>query len=353
VQALWLAVAVGVMLTVSGIVLAPAAVGLMGASGPVRSHALTYLRISLLGAPAVLVALVGVGYLRGIQDIRTTLTVAVCSNVANLVLELVLVYGLGAGIAGSAWATVVCQVGAAGAYLRLVVAPARAAGTPVAPQWGRIRSQLVVGRALVVRTASLLGALAVATAVASRLGPVELGSHQIAFQIWSFLALVLDAIAIAGQAMIGRLLGAGEPAQARAAARRMIEWGVAGGVVFAIAVAASRSLLVPLFTADERVADLASGVLLVVAALQPLNAIVFVLDGVLIGAGDLRYLAAAMVVSGLAVFVPAALAVLWLDLGLPALWGALALLMVARAVANCARFAGPGWQVVGGERPAG
>jgi Na+-driven multidrug efflux pump len=150
--------------------------------------------------------------------------------------------------------------------------------------------------------------------------------------------------------MIGRLLGAGSADAARAAASRMVQWGLGAGVAFAVVVLGLRPLLVPLFTDDGGVASLALRVLLVVAVLQPVNAVVFVLDGVLIGAGDLRYLAKAMASSGLVVFVPAALVVLHFRWSLVALWGAFSLLMVARLVGNVSRFAGSGWQVVGAER---
>ncbi len=350
VQGLWLAVVIGTLLLVLGVLFAPAAVGVFGASAPVRVNAVTYLRISALGAPAVLIALVGVGYLRGLQDTRRTLFVAVASNVLNLILELVLVYGLGMGIAASAAATVFAQTAAAAVYLRILVNNVRSAGVGLGPVGRRIRALLVVGRDLFIRTGSLLAALAVATAVASRLGSIELAAHQIAFQLWSFLALVLDAIAIAGQAMIGRFLGAGEATEARAAGRRMVQWGIVAGVVFAAVVLAARALLVPVFTDDREVIAMALDVLVVVAVLQPINAIVFVLDGILIGAGDLRFLAKAMAMSGIVVFIPAALIVLRLDLSLSYLWGSLALLMVARLAGNLWRFAGPHWSVVGRER---
>ena len=349
-QGVWLALGIGVVLLVAGVVLAPAAVGLFGSSPAVRDNAEVYLRISALGAPAVLLALVGVGYLRGLQDTTRTLVVAVGSNVLNLVLELTLIYGLGMGIAASAAATVFAQYAAAAAYVVVVLRHVRSAGVELRPDRRRLRALLVVGRDLFVRTGSLLAALAVATGVASRLGTVPLGAHQIAFQLWSFLALVLDAIAIAGQAMIGRLLGAGAADDARAAGRRMVQWGLGAGVVFGAVVLALRGTVVPLFTDDPAVRSAAREVLLVVAVLQPVNAVVFVLDGVLIGAGDLRYLAKAMAVSGFVVFLPAAFAVRWLDGSLLWLWGALALLMAARLVGNVARFAGSGWQVVGGER---
>jgi putative MATE family efflux protein len=350
VQGVWLALLIGAVLLVAGVVLAPVAVGAFGASASVRPNALVYLRISALGAPAVLLSLVGVGYLRGIQDTRMTLFVAVGSNVVNLVLELVLIYGLGFGIAASAAATVVAQYGAGAAYLLVLGANVRRAGVGLRPDGRRLRSLVAVGRDLFLRTGSLLAALAVGTAVASRLGSVPLAAHQIAFQLWSFLALVLDAIAIAGQAMIGRLLGAGSADSARAAASRMVRWGVGAGVVFGLVVVLLRPALVPLFTDDAAVASLAFRVLLVVAVLQPINAVVFVLDGVLIGAGDLRYLAKAMAASGLVVFVPAALVVLRFRWSLVALWAAFSLLMAARLVGNLVRFAGSGWQVVGAER---
>ncbi len=349
VQGVWLALGIGVVLTVLGLVLAPVAVDLLGASRAVRPNALVYLRISLAGAPFVLVALAGAGYLRGTQDTVTTLAIAAGSNVANLVLELVLIYGLGRGIGASATATVVAQVGAAGVYLALVVRHARAGGVALRPDVARLRGLLSVARALFVRTASLLLALALATAVAARLGVVALGAHQIAFQVWSFLALVLDAIAIAGQAMIGRLLGAGDADGARAAGRRMVGWGVVVGVVVGVAIAAGRGVLAPLFTNDAAVVHSARQVLLVVAALQPVNAVVFVLDGVLIGAGDLVYLAKAMLVSG-AVFAAVALCVLGLDLSLLCLWAALVVLMAVRLAFDAGRFASDAWLVLGAER---
>mgnify|MGYP002335975381 CR=1 FL=1 len=350
VQGVWLALVIGVALLILGVAFAPAAVSLFGSTPAVRANAGVYLRVSALGAPAVLLALTGVGYLRGLQDTKRTLAVAVGSNVLNLALELLLVYGLGMGIAASAAATVVAQYAAAVAYVAVLLRNVRAAGVGLRPDRRRLRALVVVGRDLFVRTGSLLAALAVATGVASRLGAVDLGAHQIAFQLWSFLALVLDAIAIAGQAMIGRLLGAGAADDARGAGRRMVQWGIVAGAAFGLAVLVLRSVLVPLFTDDLAVSSLARDVLLVVALLQPINAVVFVLDGVLIGAGDLRYLAKAMAVSGIGVFLPAALAVLWLDGTLLWLWGALGLLMAARLVGNVARFAGSGWQVVGSER---
>jgi len=330
-----------------GLVFAPAVIDLMGASNSVAPPALTYLRISLLGAPFMLLMLAGMGYVRGLQDTRSTLIIAVAANVWNLIIEIVLVYGFDLGIAGSAWGTVTAQVGAALAYAVLIGRSVQAEGAAVRPHAANIRAVAVVGGQLVLRTGSLLLALTAATAVASRIGDADVAAHQIAFQLWLFLGLALDAVAIAGQAMIGRFLGAGDPAQARAAARRMIEWGLVAGVVFGCVVALARPWLVPLFTEDPAVRALALDVLWLVAALQPLNAVVFVLDGVLIGAGDARYLAGAMAGASFFVFIPGAALVLGLDGSLLWLWVVICLFMGARLVGNVTRFLGGGWQVTG------
>jgi len=177
----------------------------------------------------------------------------------------------------------------------------------------------------------------------------SVAAHQVAFQIWAFLALSLDAIAITAQAMVGRFLGAEDAEEAHRSARRMIEWSVLVGVALGAALALSRTWLVPLFTDDPQVRELASQLLLIVAAMQPLNAVVFVLDGILLGAGDSAYLAVAMV-AALGAFAIAAVVVVVLDGGLFAIWGALCVLMVARLIGMGARFLRGGWQVTGAVR---
>lgn len=350
IDGLWLATGLGVVMAVIGIALAPFIVDAMGASGEVHPYALTYLRISLLGAPAMLVTLAGNGYLRGVQDTRSTLAIAVAANAANLAIEILFVYGLDFGIAGSAWGTVTAQWGAAAAFVAIVVRRARALDASARPRAAGVRSAALVGSQLAVRTGALLTTLLTATAIASRLGTTDVAAHQIAFQLWFFLALLLDGIAIAGQALTGKHLGADHPAVARAAGRRMVEWGIVVGVGLGLALAVARPWLVPLFTDDAAVQALALDVLLIVALLQPVNAVVFVLDGVLIGAGDARYLALAMTVATVAVFAPLALAVLALDGTLLWLWAAISAWVVARLVGNAARFAGSRWQVAGAER---
>ena len=349
VQSLWLAGLVGAALVVVGLAGADLLVDLMGAEGAVRSNALVYLRVSLPGVPALLLVLAGTGYVRGLQDTRTPLVVAVATGALNLVLEVALIYGLGMGIGASAATTVVAQWAAAGVYLHIVRREARSHGLGLAPHPASLRRLGAVGRDLLVRTAALRASLVVATSVAARLGPVDLAAHQVAFEVWSFLAFGLDAIAIAGQALVGRALGAEDAAMARGAGRRMIELGVAAGVVVGAAVVVTRGALPHVFTDDPAVIALAPFVLLWVALLQPVNAVAFVLDGILIGAGDMRFLAWAMAVSA-ALFIPAAVAVAALGAGIGWLWASLALFMASRAGILLARFAGDRWLVLGAVR---
>jgi putative MATE family efflux protein len=349
VQSLWLAALIGVGVLVVGLVGAEALVDLMGADGAVRTNALVYLRISLFGVPALLVMLAGTGYLRGLQDTRTPLAVAVGAGALNLVLEVVLIYGLDRGIGASALTTVLAQWAAAAVYLRRIFHTARTQGVDLGPHPASLRRLGAVGRDLVVRTAALRAALIVATAVATRLGTVDVAAHQIAFEIWSFLALALDAIAIAGQAMVGRNLGASDAAAAKGAGRRMIEWGLVFGAAVGAVVFALRTALPHLFTDDPAVAGLAAFLLVWVAVLQPVNAVAFVLDGILIGAGDMRFLAWAMVGSA-AVFIPAAVTVAALGAGIGWLWASLGLLMATRAATLLVRFARDRWVVLGAMR---
>jgi len=349
VQALWLAAGIGVVVATATALLAEPLLALMGAEGAVAEQASTYLRVSLLGVPATLVVLAGTGYLRGLQDTRTPLVVAVLSGLANLVLELWWVLGLDMGIGASAASTVVAQWGAAAVYVWWVRRAVRAHAVPLGPQPRTLVRLVAVGQALFLRTLALRGALLVATAVAARLGTVEVAAHQIASEIWAFLALVLDALAIAGQAMIGRYLGAGSVREARAAGRRLLELGVVAGTVLGALVLVARTWLPDVFTDDADVATLAAFLLIWVGALQPLSATAFVLDGLLIGAGDVAFLGRAMWIA-VAIFAPCALGVLWLDLGMGWLWAAIAVLTLARVVLLGRRWRGPAWAVTGAFR---
>jgi len=346
VAGVWLALGLGITLAVVGLLLSGPVVSAMGASARVAPFARTYLRISLLGAPFVLVALAGTGYLRGLQDTRTPLVIALAANTLNIVLEVVLVYGIHLGIAGSAWGTVVAQVGAAVAYLLIVRRNVARSHASARPDLGQLRAAGVTGVYLTVRTGSLLLAFTAATAIASRIGDAQVAAHQVAFQLWLLLALCLDAIAIAGQAIVGRALGANDLVLTRVGSRRMLQWGFTAGFVLGAVVLLTDPLLAVVFTRDAAVRDELRPVLVAVALMQPLGGLVFVLDGILIGAGDVRYLALAMAGATLC-FVPCALFVLASGGGLIALWAALSVFMLARLYGMGRRYKGNDWLVTG------
>ena len=349
VQGMWLAAACGVVVGLVTFALSGPLLTLLGATGAVREQAAIYLNISLLGVPAMLVVLAGTGYLRGLQDTRTPLYVSLGSALLNLVIELVLIPGMGFGIGASALSTVIAQWTSAAIYVLWVARAVRRHEVPLGPHGRTLRRLAVVGRDLFLRTAALRGSLLLATAVATRIGTVDVAAHQIAFEIWSFLALVLDALAIAGQSMIGRFLGAGSALEARAAGRRLLEWGAGAGVVLGVAVLVLRPWLPHLFTNDAAVATLAGFLLLWVAVLQPVNGVVFVLDGLLIGAGDMAFLAWAMWIA-FAVFATGAVLVLVLGLGIGWLWACLAALMLSRLTVLGLRWRTDGWAVTGATR---
>ncbi|MFJ5558174.1 MATE family efflux transporter [Streptomyces sp. NPDC093250] len=346
---IWLALLLGA--TVMAVVLPTASdlVSLFGASDTATPYATTYLRISALGIPAMLVVLAATGVLRGLQNTKTPLYVAIAGFIVNAVLNVALVYGAGLGIAGSAWGTVIAQWGMAAVYLTVVLRGARRHGASLRPDAAGIRASAQAGVPLLVRTLSLRAILMIATAVAARLGDADIAAHQIILSLWSLLAFALDAIAIAGQAIIGRYLGAGDAQGARAACRRMVEWGIAVGVVLGVLVILARPVFLPLFTSDATVKDVALPALVIVALSQPICGIVFVLDGVLMGAGDGPYLAWAMLVT-LAVFTPAALLVPALGGGLTALWATMTLMMTVRMLTLWVRTRSGRWIVTGAAR---
>ncbi|MGI5350073.1 MATE family efflux transporter [Streptomyces sp. CA-250714] len=347
---IWLALLLGALVIAAVVPTAPWLIDAFGASATAAPYGTTYLRISALGIPAMLVVLAATGVLRGLQDTKTPLYVAVGGFTANAALNALLVYGAGLGIAGSAWGTVLAQWGMAAVYLTVVVRAARRHGAPLRPDLAGIRASGRAGVPLLIRTLSLRAVLMIATAVAARLGDADIAAHQITLTLWTLLAFALDAIAIAGQAIIGRYLGASDAEGARAACRRMVLWGVVSGTVLGALVALVRPLFMPIFTTDQTVIDQLTPVLLVVALTQPIAGVVFVLDGVLMGAGDGPYLAGAMLVT-LAVFAPVAVAVPALGGGLTALWWTVAGLMMGTRLVTLALRARSGrWAVTGAVR---
>lgn len=349
IDGIWLALLLGTAVVAVVVPTAPALVALFGASNMAAPYATTYLRISALGIPAMLVVLAATGVLRGLQDTKTPLYVAGAGFVANGALNAGLVYGADLGIAGSAWGTVIAQVGMAAAYLWVVIRGARRHGASLRPDIVGIRASAQAGAPLLVRTLSLRMILMIAAAVAARLGDEDVAAHQIILSLWSLLAFALDAIAIAGQAIIGRYLGAGDAQGARDACRRMVQWGVVTGFLLGLLVVAACPLFIPLFTGDPTVQEAALPALIVVALAQPVCGVVFVLDGVLMGAGDGPYLARAMLLT-LAVFIPSALLVPTFGGGLPALWGAMTLMMATRMLTLWLRSRSGLWIVTGATR---
>ncbi|MEP7089691.1 MAG: MATE family efflux transporter [Nocardioidaceae bacterium] len=354
VDGLWLAVLVGSLITTAGVPLSGWLVGLFDAGTVVDDQATTYLRVAFLGVVPVLVMLAGTGVLRGLQDTRTPLVVAVAGNLANIVLNVALVYGLHLGIVGSAMGSDLAQLGSATALVVVVVRGTRREGASLRPDLAGVRRAAHAGVALVVRTLTLRASLLVMTYGAASLGAASVAAHQLAVTLWTFLAFALDAVAIAAQALTGRSLGAGDRRATRAVTTRMVQWGVLGGVVGGIALAAAAPLLGAPFTDDPQVRSLLWPVLLVAAVSQPLAGLVFVLDGVLIGAGDGRYLAWGGVVV-LAVFAPLAWLALHLSSGPTGAGSPLVWLWVAfgagfvgsRAVVLVLRARGTRWMVTG------
>ena len=335
-QALWLALAAGVVLAAVVSALAEPLVHALGGDGHVADMSARYLRIASLGVPMALIALAGQGWLRGMGDLRTPLVIVVVANIVNIVLEVLFVYGLHWGLDGSAWGTVLAQLGMGIAFAAVLLR------VFARPDLARIRSLVSIGAQLVVRTAALLGCFVLATAVCARIGAATVAAHQIAFQLFGFLALLLDAIAIAAQVIVGRALGAGDADEAFAVGRRMVELSLAAGLVIGGVFLALADVIPRAFTSDPDVIDQAQDLWPLFCVMWPVAAVVFALDGILIGAGDTRYLAAAMVVAFVA-FLPIVLsadsvAVVWLGIDV---------LMLVRLGTLGGRFMRRRWALVG------
>jgi putative MATE family efflux protein len=349
IDGVWLALAVGALLVAVGVPLSGRVVALFGAAPEVAAAATTYLSISLWGIPALLLTLAASGLLRGLQNTTTPLVVAGVGFAANAVLNALFIYGFGWGIAGSAIGTVVASWGMAAAYLVIIVRSARATGASLTPHISGLGSALRSGGWLLLRTASLRVAMLATVVVATDFGTSELATTQIALTIFSTLAFVLDALAIAGQAMIGHGLGASDLPRVRAITTRLLQFGVGGGALLGVAIAALSPVLPFVFTTDDTISDALTVVLLVMAFGIPLAGYVFVLDGVLIGAGDAKYLALTGLVN-LAVYLPLLWAVSGLSgtAGIAWLWAAFGFGYIgARAVTLGLRARGDRWIVTG------
>lgn len=346
VSSLWLAAGLGVGL---GIITAGASGPLaetLSSSSRVAGLAQDYLMVSALALPAMLLILAATGAMRGLLDLRTPLIAMIVANVLNVALNLLFVYGFDWGIRGSAAGTVLAQWFAATWLVTVVVRRARRARAATRPRTAEIVDAARLGVPLLVRTITLRASLVLATLVAAQLGDVPLAANQVAGAIVTFLAFGLDAIAIAGQTLTGRTLGAGDAEGTRALTNRMVGWGIATGIAAGVLLAAGAPWLPRLFSSDPAVQDTLVPALLVVAAIQPLSGVVFVLDGVLIGAGDGPYLAWAGLLV-LAAYAPLVLAVGWADAGFTWLWVAYGGFIAARLMTLWRRQRGTAWMVLG------
>jgi len=342
-QALWAALGIGAVLLVGLEIVASPLLSALGGHGRSGDFALTYFRIAALGLPAALVALAGQGYLRGVSNLRRPLEIVVVANLANLVLEVLFVYGFGWGIAGSAAGTAIAQ---AGMGIAFVIELLRPHALSRRPSRSAMSPLFTIGRQIFVRTIALYASFLVAASVLARMGDAQIGAHQIGYELFVFLALVLDAVAIAGQVIVGRTLGAGDADGAHAAAVRMIGWSVAIGVVFAAVLWPLSHAIPRAFTDDPQVLHQAALLWPFLAVMQPLGGAAFALDGILIGAGDTRFLMWSMLAAS-AIFVTLAALSLALGWGVVGVWVALDVLIIARLAMLGPRFLRRRWAVVG------
>lgn len=345
IQALLMAVTIGVFVTLVGVLFAGPVVRLLGAGPGFEEMAESYLRIRVLSASAVLIAQVGHGWLRGAQDTRLPMFVAVGGAAINVVLDYALIYPAGMGVQGAAWATVIGQYLAAGAFLIVLMPRLTRGGVAWRFDPEVAKALLRIGADLVVRTGALLGAMTLATTVAARMGLDTLGAWQITMQLFLFLSLALDSVAIAAQALVGKHLGAGARGDAREVSARLMEWGLLVGIGIGLVLFLLRDVLASAFSSDESVAAAAAVLIAWLAAVQPLSALAFTLDGILIGASDTRFLAKSMVVSSSAYAAVTMLALEW-GWGTVGLAAGATVWMFLRTATTAWRWRGGRWTLV-------
>ena len=347
INGMWLAVTLGIVLAVTGYLTTPALVEMFGPDAEVAAQAESYLGISMWGLPAMLIVFAGTGLLRGLQNTVTPLWVADIGFAANALLNWVFIFVLGWGIAGSATGTVVAQWGMAVAFIIIVSLLAAKHQAVTTPKMSGITSTAKLGSWLFLRTLALRIALLLTVAVATKLGTAELAGWQIVFTLSSLAAFALDSIAIAAQALIGKNLGEHNPQGVHQVLRRARGFGVVSGAAIGLVFVLLSPVAGWLFTGDAAVTALILPAVLIMALLQPLAGLAYVLDGVLMGASDARYLA---ILGGinLAVYLPVLLILwFWAPAGS---WGLFALalaffgvFMTARAVGLSRRIQSEDW----------
>ena len=343
-QASYLAVGIGLGVVVAGQVFAGPLVHLLaGSSGQLRGPAEEWFRIAVCGMPMVLLVLAGNGWMRGVQLTRAPVVIVVVANALSAAASPLLVYTAHLGLVGSAWANLGAQVVAAALFVRALLRET----SSTAPRLAVMRAQLVVGRDLIVRAAAFQAAFLVAAGVAARMGSAQIAAHQIGLQLWMFTALLLDSFAIAAQSLVGAALGASDASTARRLTAQVGRWGLAAGVVFAAIYAAGWWLLPRLFSSSPAVWHQAHLLWPWFVVMLPAAGVVFALDGVIIGAGDVAFLRTLTIVAALGGFVPLTLAAARLDWGIGGVWAGLTAFVLVRLAGLVWRVRGDRWVVLG------
>ncbi|WP_214103521.1 MATE family efflux transporter [Acrocarpospora catenulata] len=343
VQATWLGLLVGLVLVIAGQLLAAPIARALAGDEQVAASAVEWLRIALLGAPMILIAMAGNGWMRGVQDMWRPLRFMLIGNGISAVLCPVLVYGLGWGLSGSAVANVVAQLVAAGLFVRALLVEK----VPLAPAPAAIRAQLGLARDLVLLGLAFQACWVSATVVAAHTSAPVAGAHQVVFRLWMFLAYVLDALAIAAQALVGAALGANDGERARRLAWQVTGCGLVFGALLGAVFAALAGVLPYAFTTDAVVLAEIPGAWWFFVALQPIGGVVFALDGVLLGAGDAAYMRSATLCAATLGFLPVVWASLKFDWGLVGIWSGLSAFLMIRLIAVLARLRSGRWAVLG------
>lgn len=349
-QSLWLGLAIGLLGALVVVTSGPLWIEALGGRGATADAAARYLRIAAPGLAFALLSMAAQGWLRGTGDLRTPLLIVLLGNAINIVLNPILIYGAGLGLDGSAIATLIGQLTMGALFVRLLWRGSAGAGRR--PSLDLLRRLGTTGAFLLVRTGALLLTFAVASALAARSGDPSLAAHQIGWQLFLFIALVLDAIAIAGQVLIGRALGAAKIGEALAASRRMVLWTVAFGILVALVLFVGRDLIIGAFTDVEAVRERAREMWPLLCLMIPFAAAVFAFDGILIGAGDARFLGLAMAAAAV-VGVPTMIAFHGAGWGIVGVWAGINVVMAVRLAGTWWRYRGRRWALPGAwkERP--
>jgi putative MATE family efflux protein len=344
VQASWLAIGIGAVIVALGEILAdPLTALLAGGHGASQHAAESWFRIAVIGLPGVLLVLAGNGWMRGVQRTREPVRIVLLANALSAVMSPVLVYPAGLGLTGSAIANVAAQAVGGGLFLRSLH---QAAGG-LRPDWSIMRQQIVVGRDLILRSAAFQVAFLSAAAVAARMGTAQIAAHQIGLQLWTFTALLLDSFAIAAQSLVGAALGGEDDVGARRMAWQVARWGLYAGVAFAALFAAGWAIVPRVFTSSDAVVAQAHVLWPWFVGMLPMAGLVFALDGVLVGAGDVGFLRTITIAAGVFAFAPINLAALHWHWGLGGVWAGLTAFIAVRFVGMTARVRGSKWVILG------